>query len=161
MERIRARADHRPMDYAILALTCWLAGADIEGLAAQLLKHVSADEDFEQAAFVIRDSDGELSMIAWPNSHFFRKATWSGPVPSGTIGIIHTHPIRMPLPSQPDRTEATRTNLTIWVVTRLSLCSADPHDQIECRSPKSRPKLRRIPPAADNWMSPIAEMYPE
>ena len=149
------------MDYAILALTCWLAGTDIEGLAAQLLKHASADEDFEQAAFIVRGSDGELSMIGWPNAHSFRKATWSGPVPSGTIGILHTHPLRMPLPSQVDRVEATRTNLTIWVVTRFSLCSADPHDRIECRSPKPRAKLRGIPPAADDWMSPVAEMNPE
>ena len=50
MERILACADHRAMAYAILALTVWLAGADIEELAAQLMKHASADDDFEQAA---------------------------------------------------------------------------------------------------------------
>lgn len=149
------------MDYAILTLTCWLAGSNIEGLASELLKHASADEDFEQAAFIVRQDDGELSMIAWPNGHLFRKATWTGPLPPGTIGILHTHPKRMPLPSQIDRTESTRTGLTIWVVTRSSLCSADPHNHIECRSSKPPAKLRGIPPAADDWMSPVAEMYPE
>jgi proteasome lid subunit RPN8/RPN11 len=161
MDRIFACAEHRVMDYAILALTVWLAGADIEELAAQLMKHASADDDFEQAAFVVRKPDGELSMIDWPSGHFFRRASWSGPVPPGTIAIIHTHPIRMPLPSQIDRMEATRTGLPIYAVTRVSLCSADPHNQIECTSAKPRPKLRGISPAADDWMSPIPEVYPE
>src|SRR2546430_7400139 len=136
MDRLFVCADHCAMDCAIVALTVWLAGADLEELAAQLLKHASADDDFEQAAFIVRQPAGDLSMVDWPSGHFFRKASWSGPVPTGTIAIIHTHPTRMPLPSQIDRIEATRTGLTIYAVTRVSICSADPHNQIECRSTK-------------------------
>ncbi|MDQ6802785.1 MAG: hypothetical protein M3041_18435 [Acidobacteriota bacterium] len=149
------------MDCAILSLTIWLAGADIDSLAAGLLKRTGAEDDFEQAAFVVRHADGSLSVIDWPSGHLFRKATWSGPVPPGTIAIIHTHPLRMPLPSQIDRVEATRTGLTIYAVTRLQLCSADPHNRIACRSTKSRAELRGIPPAADDWMSPVSQMNPE
>ena len=149
------------MHCAILTLALWFAGADLEELAAQLMRRASADDDFEQAAFVIREADGDLSLINWPSGHFFHKATWTGPIPSGAIAIIHTHPLRMPLPSQIDRVEATRTGLTIYAVTRTSLCSADPHNQVECRSTKPRAKLRRVAPGADDWMSPIAEMYPE
>ncbi|HEY8181594.1 MAG TPA: Mov34/MPN/PAD-1 family protein [Thermoanaerobaculia bacterium] len=150
------------MIHATLALTLWLAGAaDIEGLAAELRKHASADEDFEQAAFIVRQPDGNLSLLNWPSSHFFRKASWSGPVPPEAIGIIHTHPLRMPLPSQIDRVEATRTGLRIYVVTRVQLCWVDPHDRIECLSPKPRAKLSGVPPAADDWMSPVPEVYPE
>jgi hypothetical protein len=161
MDRIFACVDHRAMDYAILALTVWLGGADIDGLAAELRKHASAEEDFEQAAFIIRHPDDSLSMMDWPSGHFFRKASWSGPVPSGTIAIIHTHPLRMPRPSQIDMIEATRTGLTIYVVTRVQLCAAEPHNIVWCRSTKARAQARGIPPAADDWMSPIPQMNPE
>jgi hypothetical protein len=161
MDHLVKPADHGAMHCAILSLTLWLAGADLEDLAAQLMKRASADDDFEQAAFIVRQPDGDLSMIDWPSGHFFHKATWVGPVPPGVIAIIHTHPLRMPLPSQIDRTEATRTGLTIYAITRTTLCYADPHNQIECLSAKPRPKLSGIPPAADDWLSPVPEVYPE
>jgi hypothetical protein len=149
------------MHYAILGITLWLAGTDIDSIAADLLKRTGAEEDFEQAAFIVRQPDGDLASVYWPSEHAFRSATWTGPVPPGAIAIIHTHPLRMPLPSQNDRAEATRTGLTIYVVTALELCAAEPGSHIWCRSTKAGAKLRRIPPAADDWTSPIPEVYPE
>src|SRR5258708_6123940 len=133
LDRILPCSDHGAMDYAILGITLWLAGADIEGFAADLLKRAGADDDFEQAAFIIRHQDGGLSTIDWPSGHLFRKASWSGPVPPGTIAIIHTHPLRMPRPSQIDMVEATRTGLTIYAVTPPSIFTPEPRDQLWCR----------------------------
>jgi hypothetical protein len=161
MDRNFGRAEHCAMHFAILSVTLWLAGTDIDSIAADLLKRTGAEEDFEQAAFIIQHADGSLSTMDWPSGHSFRKASWNGPVPPGAIAIIHTHPLRMPLPSQIDRTEATRTGLTIYAVTRLSLCAAEPHSKVWCQSTEPRAKPRGIPPAADDWMSPVSQMNPE
>lgn len=72
--------------------------------------------DRERAAFLIRESDGTLTLEPWTNGDF-RRASFRGAVPAGAIAIVHTHPRSEPRPSVHDRDEARRLNLTVIVVT--------------------------------------------
>src|SRR5450631_3842709 len=49
-------------------------------------------ESFEQAAWIVRTADGTTALIPWPSLRAFRRATWRGPIPSGALASVHTHP---------------------------------------------------------------------
>ena len=70
----------------------------------------------ERAAFVIRERDGGLTMQRWASAAY-RRASFRGSIPPGTIAIAHTHPLRSPGPSEHDRVEARRLGLPVIVVT--------------------------------------------
>lgn len=99
-----------------------LDDANIARLAAPLLR---ADDDYERAAFVIRDRDGALRLIEWPFRREFRRARWDGAAPTGTIAIVHTHPRALPMPSRGDHAEARRIGLPIYVLTRSGVSVAN------------------------------------
>lgn len=133
----------------------------VEGLAWELIQQIGPDDDYERAAFIIRGADGELSLVNWPEDHLFRRARWTGQIPENVVAVIHTHPLRFPLPSVNDIAESKRIGLPIYVVTRLSLCRADPNRRVTCSSAKPRPKLRRVSPAADDGLATALQMDPE
>ena len=72
--------------------------------------------EIERAAFIIRESSGTITMERW-ESVAYRRASFRGSVPAGTIAIAHTHPLRSPGPSEHDRVEARRIGLPVIVVT--------------------------------------------
>ena len=113
------------MATAILALwAATLIRLDAPFLAEswQLLQLASyGHSTFERAAFVIRDPDGAQRFVAWPFRHQSHKATYAGTVPPGTVAIIHTHPNGAPFPSEGDKELASRTGLTIYIVTRTMI----------------------------------------
>jgi proteasome lid subunit RPN8/RPN11 len=104
--------------------------AVVARLATEVLDRVSAVDDVEVAAFIVRGDDGTLSLAHWPNRHRFREAQWTGPAPAGVVAIIHTHPHRSPLPSTRDAREARRLNLPFYVVSRASLCVVSPEGRL-------------------------------
>ena len=58
---------------------------------------------FERAAFVIEGADGSLSCDPWPSTHGYLTESFHGIVPEHAIAIVHTHPVRFPMPSQQDQ----------------------------------------------------------
>lgn len=81
--------------------------------------------DRECAAFLIRESDGTLTLEPWPPGSF-RHASWRGTIPPRTIAILHTHPAHLPQPSAQDRAEARRLGIAIVVITPGSAIVAEP-----------------------------------
>jgi proteasome lid subunit RPN8/RPN11 len=79
----------------------------------------------ECAAFLIRESDGSLTLAPWPGSAYHR-ASVRGRVPDGAIAILHTHPREEPSPSRHDRQEARRLQMPVLVITPSGVIAAMP-----------------------------------
>ncbi len=90
--------------------------------------------EYERAAFLIRETDGTLTLEPWPYSGF-RHVKFRGKVPARTIAILHTHPAREPQPSVRDRAEAERLGIAVVVITPESVIAAEPGvDTTEART---------------------------
>lgn len=79
----------------------------------------------ERAAFLIRESDGTLTIAPWPHGGY-RHASFRGLVPTGTIAILHTHPRGEERPSSRDRAEARRLGLPVITITSERVIAAMP-----------------------------------
>jgi hypothetical protein len=79
----------------------------------------------EQAAFLILERDGSLSLAPW-ESRGVRHARYQGAIPARTLAIVHTHPHGNPQPSAQDRAEARRLGLPVIVVTTEGALAALP-----------------------------------
>ena len=75
----------------------------------------------EEAAFVVGNSEGRLMLVRWPSAGEPDTAWWSGPMPTGTVAIVHTHPNWNPLPSNIDVRTARQSRLPVYVVTRTEI----------------------------------------
>ncbi|HEX6097842.1 MAG TPA: Mov34/MPN/PAD-1 family protein [Thermoanaerobaculia bacterium] len=75
----------------------------------------------EEAMFIIRGADGQLSFLRWERTGIPHHAHWNAPLPAGTVAIVHTHPNTMPRPSRMDEQTAVRNNLPVYVVTRTKI----------------------------------------
>jgi proteasome lid subunit RPN8/RPN11 len=82
-------------------------------------------QDWERAAFVIREDDGHYRSMMWPSIGLFRAARYPGPIPRGVVAIVHTHPLSLPLPSANDRALAMRLQMPIYCLTVSSIYKAD------------------------------------
>lgn len=81
----------------------------------------------ETAAFVVRDADGALSLLAWPDRWRPRCQKYRGPIPAGAIAIVHTHPDRLsPAPSHGDCELARRTRLPVVTLSRWAIWVIEP-----------------------------------
>lgn len=79
----------------------------------------------ERAAFLIRETDGSLTLEHWAHGAR-RHATFRGAVPPGTIAILHTHPRGDARPSAQDRDEAARLRMPVVVITTRGVVAAMP-----------------------------------
>ena len=79
----------------------------------------------EQAAFIIRNASGTTFFLHWRTSGQLNRAEWDGPIPVGTVAIVHTHPNWLPLPSNLDTRLARRTSLPVYVITRTRITRSD------------------------------------
>jgi hypothetical protein len=87
--------------------------------------------DFEQAAFIVRDADGQHRFVIWPFERRYHHATLHGPIPAGAVAIIHTHPNSVPLPSLDDAELAHHLHLTVYVVTRMAISRTRDRREVE------------------------------
>lgn len=110
--------------------------------ASEVLHRVGSLDEYERAAFIVREADGTVSVLHWPNAQLFRTARWTGPVPEGVVAIIHSHPRKRPKPSRQDAVEARRLQLPFYVVSRASLWVVEPSGRV--RSARILPWLRDI-----------------
>jgi len=108
--------------------------SNVEVLAVELLRLNGDTDHVELAAFVVRGKNGELELVHWPPPArgVFRAAHWDGPLPSGVVGVIHTHPWTIPRPSRQDEWEARRLAMPVYVVSRTSLCVAASAGGVSC-----------------------------
>lgn len=93
-----------------------------EILAAGAFGH----RDNERAAFIIRRADGSLGCELWPATAAFKKETYHGGLPVGTVAVAHTHPAHNKRASVHDRQEAARIGIPIYVLTLTSIYRAEP-----------------------------------
>jgi len=80
----------------------------------------------ERAAFLVLHADRTFGCVVWPATFGYRSERWSGPIPDGTIAIVHTHPEPEPEPSSFDVAEAKRIGVPIVVLTTHAVTAAYP-----------------------------------
>jgi len=79
----------------------------------------------EQAAFLVREPNGGLSLVRWPESgQHLDHAFWEGSFPTGTVAILHTHPTWQPQPSNTDRATSRTCGVPIYVLTATTISRA-------------------------------------
>ena len=74
----------------------------------------------ERAGFLVFD-EGRFRLVLWPPTHKFHAEEWNGPIPKGTVAVVHTHPPGQPAPSTHDRAEAQRVGIPMLVITPASV----------------------------------------
>lgn len=87
----------------------------------------SRSNQTEAAAFVVREADDALSLVAWPDQWKRHRQSYRGPIPPGVIAIVHTHPdARSPVPSHGDGELARRTRLPVVALSRWAIWVIEP-----------------------------------
>ena len=83
--------------------------------------------DFETAAWLVRHPDGREMLVPWPVASQRKRHFWSGPLPGGTVALLHTHPAtENPRPSVRDREVVRRLRLPVYTISRWGIYRADP-----------------------------------
>ena len=100
---------------------------------------------FERAAFVIEGEDGSLSCDPWPSTHGYLAESFHGIVPAHAIAIVHTHPVRFPMPSQQDQDDATRLRIPNYVVSVLGVYKSVPGGVRGVTVTAQRSWIREVP----------------
>lgn len=83
-------------------------------------------DDREVAAFIVRETDGQVRCLVWPHTANRRSEEFHGTIPNGTVAIAHTHPLFAEMPSRGDVEQSKRIGLPIYVLTRWYLYAVDP-----------------------------------
>lgn len=98
----------------------------VHGVMADLLRHARFGmANTEEAAFLIRNAAGATFFLHWSSDGELNQATWNGPIPTGTVAIVHTHPNYLPLPSNRDNRVARAIEVPVFVVTRTRITRTD------------------------------------
>jgi hypothetical protein len=112
-----------------LVLTFTLIDIDdpaVHGVFAALLRNARYGcSSQEQAAFLIRDARGATFFLRWRGNGELNRAEWDGPLPAGTVAIIHTHPNWLPLPSNRDIRVAREASVPVYVITLTRIARTD------------------------------------
>jgi hypothetical protein len=87
-------------------------------------------QDLERAAFLTIEN-GRFACRLWPSSRDFRRESFQGVIPAGTVAIVHTHPNRMPKASRQDRETAKQTGLPLFTLTWANITVVDPLSGVE------------------------------
>ena len=94
----------------------------VHGILADLLRGARYGmSDREEAAFLIRNRNGAIFFLRWQRSDLPDRAEWRGPIPAGTVAILHTHPNWLPSPSNLDARVALKTEVPVYVITRTRI----------------------------------------
>jgi proteasome lid subunit RPN8/RPN11 len=113
-----------------------LIGVDFEQLDARVVDYFTdvAMRGFvqnhftESAAFIVADQHRNVRCLVWPPTNAYRKQTFHGTIPPGTIAIVHTHPMETPEPSEADIQQARDLHLPMYVLTRKTIMVVPPYD---------------------------------
>jgi hypothetical protein len=98
----------------------------VHGVFAELLRNARyGSASTEEAAFLIRDAHGATFFLRWRASGELNRAEWHGPLPAGTVAIVHTHPNWLPQPSKIDALVARETSIPVYVVTLTRISRTD------------------------------------
>ena len=98
----------------------------VRGVLTELLRNARYGcVNTEEAAFLIRDAHGATFFLRWRADGELNRATWRGPIPAGTVAIVHTHPNWLPMPSNIDARVARETSLPVYVVTLTRIARTD------------------------------------
>ena len=84
----------------------------------------------ERAGFLVFD-EGHFRLALWPPTHKFHAEEWQGPIPKGTVAVVHTHPPGQPAPSTHDQIEAQRVGIPILVITPESVVLVNEDGRIQ------------------------------
>lgn len=104
-----------------------VAEPNVAACFAQLLKFGGyGQRPQERAAFLVLHANHRFACVVWPVTFGYRSERWTGPIPDGTVAIVHTHPAREPQPSSFDVEEAERIGVPIIVLTNDSVTVAYP-----------------------------------
>jgi len=91
----------------------------VHGVMADLLRNARFGmSNTEEAAFLIRNAAGATFFLHWRSDGELNQATWTGPIPAGTVAILHTHPNYLPIPSNRDIRVAREIAIPVYVITR-------------------------------------------
>lgn len=80
----------------------------------------------ETAAFLVRDTAGDVQCLAWPLTNESRKESFSGAIPLQTIALVHSHPSMDRLPTAHDKDVARALHLPMIVLTQSNITLFDP-----------------------------------
>jgi proteasome lid subunit RPN8/RPN11 len=98
----------------------------VHGVMADLLRHARFGmSNTEEAAFLIRNAAGATFFLHWRSDGELNQATWTGPIPAGTVAILHTHPNYFPIPSNRDIRVAREIAIPVYVITRNRITRTD------------------------------------
>jgi proteasome lid subunit RPN8/RPN11 len=98
----------------------------VHGVMADLLRRAHYGmANTEEAAFLIRNASGATFFLRWRSDGELNQATWNGPIPVGTVAIVHTHPNWLPLPSNRDIRVARDAAIPVYVITRTRIARTD------------------------------------
>lgn len=95
-----------------------------------LRRALLGSQDLERAAFLTIEN-GRYACLLWPSSREFRRESFRGLIPAGTVAIVHTHPNRMPKASRQDQETAKQTGLPLFTLTRGNITVVDPVSGLE------------------------------
>lgn len=114
-------------------------------------------QDIERAAFLTIEN-GRFACLLWPASRDFRRETFKGTIPPGTVAIVHTHPNRVAKASVQDRATAKQTGLPLFTITWSNITIVDPLTGIETWPVRRTPWHRAITPADSAGASACREI---
>jgi hypothetical protein len=75
----------------------------------------------EEAAFVVRDAAGALSLVPWPSTGEAMASHFTGKLPANTVAIVHTHPLDHLMPSPDDQKAARILGVPVYVLMRTGV----------------------------------------
>ena len=84
---------------------------------AAMLTMLGQAGNMEDAAFLVRDPQGNVTIVRWPSSGLPDSQVWIGTIPQGTFAIAHTHPDWRPRPSKIDIVTSRSARMPVYVVT--------------------------------------------
>ena len=85
---------------------------------AAVLAMLGQTGNMEDAAFLVRDRQGQIAVVWWPSAGLPDTAMWLGRIPEGAFAIAHTHPDWRPQPSKTDVVTAKTAKMPVYVVTK-------------------------------------------
>jgi hypothetical protein len=103
----------------------------ITGFMSDVLRRGLTWGDFsETAAFLVRDTAGDVQCLLWPETNEYKKQSFPGALPARTVAVVHTHPENLPNPSKGDIEQAQRLGIPLFVLTRQRVTAVDPDGNV-------------------------------